>query len=653
MIKIISIILLFLNLVNSQWIDLYGDKNVTILCPFGVTSVGGIICSTIQKFESKITTNFILRTTKPVHWTYSTPLDGSTVGLTVIPQIIYTAMVNPQDSVNYTLQDTGIVYVMGFVPMVLIAPKTSPLQNLQDVLNFAKTRSFSESLNIAYFSTGSSFHLASLQFAMKTTENYKLIEASFLTDISILLLNKTADIGFVTTTMAYDLRNAFNSIAVCSQYPIAELPTAVPLPGENINIVEGNYFALIVPNQLNQTIRQNIALTVDKWMSNLDFINDLRKNIINPFFIKGTQLISFLEQRIALMKSLLYPNPPASKVSVHPSDFLLYFVLTLYSVTMIACILGFLVLYKFGHTPVFKTASTNFLIVMMLGIVISYQYMIIVSIFELSVSKIDINRSFICQIQPWILGLGFDITFGALFLKTYRLYKIFDNTTSLEKVNLKDKTLASYLISYLSIQMLFLIIWTVKDPLLLNQKIIENTSQVIKFMYVCRSENMSFWITTSIISRYFILIVGLILAIKARNVDSDFNEIKPISFCIYALVIFCGLFYAVFSFSEQVTLQYILSGLGTWICISCVLVGLIGWKVIIAVFHPELNVVKLEKRNTVDETDSSTRRDNSEINLIKISNVKSNGVFDYIEDCKKRNSVSVSDLDVILDLLKK
>lgn len=46
------------------------------------------------------------------------------------------------------------------------------------------------------------------------------------------------------------------------------------------------------------------------------------------------------------------------------------------------------------------------------------------------------NRKYTCLAEIWLLSLGFTIAFGSVMLKTWRIFKIFTNTSKIKLVSI-------------------------------------------------------------------------------------------------------------------------------------------------------------------------------------------------------------------------
>jgi hypothetical protein len=128
-----------------------------------------------------------------------------------------------------------------------------------------------------------------------------------------------------------------------------------------------------------------------------------------------------------------------------------------------------------------------------------------------------------CTARVWFLNLGFTMTFGALFVKTYRLHKIFNNAI-LRSVAITNNQLLRRLGAMVAMDVFWLILWTSVSPYVL-----ESADRP-----VCVASNDKFpFPVIMVVMKGAMMLYGTKLTWDVRGVPSAFNETTYISITIY------------------------------------------------------------------------------------------------------------------------
>jgi len=73
------------------------------------------------------------------------------------------------------------------------------------------------------------------------------------------------------------------------------------------------------------------------------------------------------------------------------------------------------------------------------------------------------NTAATCQLRTWLFNLTVTIFFTPLFLKVYRVWLIFENP-KLSRVVISNRRMATWMVSILMVEIVWLIIWTAVSP---------------------------------------------------------------------------------------------------------------------------------------------------------------------------------------------
>lgn len=150
-----------------------------------------------------------------------------------------------------------------------------------------------------------------------------------------------------------------------------------------------------------------------------------------------------------------------------------------------------------------------------------------------------------CKSAIIIGHISFTIIFGSLFLKTYRIYKIFNQSRVLQVVKINNTHLSMILLGFIAV------LCTILGLCLRFEKLTPDAVIVDDLSYIeCATEN-SMWIWAIIAAELVFIIYGTYLAVKVANVPMEFNESRYIAICIYQLVAFGGLCLAVLELTNM------------------------------------------------------------------------------------------------------
>jgi len=134
----------------------------------------------------------------------------------------------------------------------------------------------------------------------------------------------------------------------------------------------------------------------------------------------------------------------------------------------------------------------------------------------------------LCTSFIWLLGLGFVLVYGCLFIKTWALYKVWRNAVRYQKASLTPVYILKCLGAAVILEVIFLAIWTAIDPPKVHlMKTVDNTAE-----YQCNTKHITFWIIFLVVKGAW-LIFGAVLSVLTRNIAKEYNESSSIAYAIY------------------------------------------------------------------------------------------------------------------------
>lgn len=286
-----------------------------------------------------------------------------------------------------------------------------------------------------------------------------------------------------------------------------------------------------------------------------------------------------------------YPTPCARPVvapqEIAYSDGGSIALIIIAAVMMVISLLFAIALFIKRKTPVVKSASPVFCYLIILGLMFSYA-----SIFVFVGTPTD----FTCGIRPWLVGLALALVLGNLFAKTWRVYRIFEQSNFYAKVTvIENKSLLGFSFFMLCLELLIPLIWTAVDrprPTLIQVNL--DTS-----FHDCQSNNLSFqWAMVACfgIINFFVLAYGAFLAFKTRQVSSAFSESRYIGVCIYNMLVLgvVTIPVAYIAAAGFFTIFFV-RAIAILLCTTFVLLVLFGNKIYIIFYRPDKNSLEYIK----------------------------------------------------------
>lgn len=193
-----------------------------------------------------------------------------------------------------------------------------------------------------------------------------------------------------------------------------------------------------------------------------------------------------------------------------------------------------------------KMSSPRLNNVIVVGAILIYIAGILLGI-DGNFASIDIEAILRCRLSTWVACLGFTLGFGGMFLKTWRVHKIFHNRT--KKMIITDFQLFAVLGLFLSIDLLILMVWEIVDPLYASKHYTGreeyrlSTDTNYKAYYIeCTSNHPKIWLGVIYAYKGLMLAFGALMAWETRNVTFPaLNDSKHIGISVYNVVFPCAL----------------------------------------------------------------------------------------------------------------
>jgi len=141
---------------------------------------------------------------------------------------------------------------------------------------------------------------------------------------------------------------------------------------------------------------------------------------------------------------------------------------------------------------------------------------------------------------PWLAFIGFTTAFSALFAKTWRINKLFNEGSAFSRNRVSERDVLIPFFILLTANVVVLILWTLLDPLMYQRKAHPGTdgwNRAVSTYGSCQSKNSLVpFILPLIILNLVLLIIANWQAYNARLIESEFSESTYIGFVMAILL---------------------------------------------------------------------------------------------------------------------
>jgi len=254
----------------------------------------------------------------------------------------------------------------------------------------------------------------------------------------------------------------------------------------------------------------------------------------------------FENDLINMVQAMIWPDgsegmentPPDQKISKYDIPVAVQAPLLAFAAVLLVS-LGVLLGYVWYHreSEVIKATSPKFNYCIIVGSIITA----VAGVLYLVDLKVD--NPAMCCFRLYLPTFGVIFMFSPLVVKTYRVYRIFNNPELRKLTHLKDPILLKGVAFMLTIQIAFTIISigaALPEPQLVDSKSLSSSSETVR---VVECTTSPYFIVLVLVYLSLLVLYGLYLAVATRNVPDKYNESRYIAFTItfylvYGLIIF-------------------------------------------------------------------------------------------------------------------
>ena len=220
-----------------------------------------------------------------------------------------------------------------------------------------------------------------------------------------------------------------------------------------------------------------------------------------------------------------------------------------------------------------SSQKLNYIIIA--GTFFAYTTIVILAILESPLGQLMSDELFktVCVVRIWILPLSFTLSYGTMFAKAWRIYRIFNDPWASNRP-LKDYHLMLIVLGIGLVDIMYLIPWTIIDPYRRFPALGETNYREFSrcSFFSCSSDMLIVWLGILTAYKVIVMLAGvIIISLVQKNVGQKkyYNDSKSLAGALYttALSFILGVFIQLFfTFQQEITFAYVASA--TWVNIS-------------------------------------------------------------------------------------
>ncbi|KAJ3299368.1 hypothetical protein HK104_009155 [Borealophlyctis nickersoniae] len=510
------------------------------------------------------------------------PKDGSVITLINLPHIYIQPYV-PSLHAQYTPDDIAIAYIHTYTPLVLLVAANSPIRDWYDFVDACKT----SHVVVSGAGMGTVFEVGSDRLRKLANLQFDYASAGDGADAAI---NATVAGNFTaawTTTPVVIGRTDIRPIAIAAEFefPQIDAPTFNNL---GINYVDGIYRGVGLPKGTRDDVLQQVSDYFNHMNRNLSFIAEVQASGATQVFMPygSKSLNTFTARYYKQVMSTLFPPDPIERGALYS-----FFALGGVGVLLTIGAAGFATVYR--ATPIIKGSSYFFNLIILVGILLAYLSVMVYSVQMPLQGVTEQTLNLVCQGMPWLLGLGFDITFAAIIVKSYRLYRLFMfSAASIIQFNASNLAILKWVAIVCGANVVVYVVWTAYDPLTATLLSLDGNET---FYYACQSRSSAF-LAVTLVLKYAMLVACIFFSIKLRDLNAMLNESKAIAAATFSTTFISTVCLAVYALVGNFEGRYIILTGGAILGTTCVLGALFVPKIMVVIFSPDSNTFDAVRR---------------------------------------------------------
>jgi len=244
-------------------------------------------------------------------------------------------------------------------------------------------------------------------------------------------------------------------------------------------------------------------------------------------------------QAVALLSEITCYGRSIANPVIDPSYLplgLVYFTWFLAIAIIIGCFALASWIWQHRFHGVVNASSPAFMIQMCIGCIVEVASIIPMS-FQENVVDSTAALDAACMIFPWLFFVGFALIYAPLLVKTYRIYRLFNNKKLIRFTITNSDLLRIEAIGFVPV-ILFMALWTALSPMRWTRTVTGTdsaTEQVFATAGTCTCDNVLVALLPIVTYLGLWIVAGVVLTVMTRNAPTEFSEGRYISMNIVML----------------------------------------------------------------------------------------------------------------------
>lgn len=210
-----------------------------------------------------------------------------------------------------------------------------------------------------------------------------------------------------------------------------------------------------------------------------------------------------------------------------------------------------------------------------------------------------------CSLQVWCIALGFDLIFGTICAKTWRIYRIFSHFRHGPVRFVSDEILVLFIACLIACDLAFLSAWNVVNPWKLRKLITRKNAVTEIRQNICECDNFLTWSIALYVLKSFIMALAVFLSLLIRRVKrKGFKSAKTTIILVYVLTFFysLGILSLFLGGNNNMIVVFLLnfvSVIGSVIAVCCTVFLASLWPVFL-LKYPTLQTIKFKRNKSTN-----------------------------------------------------
>jgi hypothetical protein len=338
----------------------------------------------------------------------------------------------------------------------------------------------------------------------------------------------TTVVGNSWTNFLACFADTFDPTSLTFDYLHSADPQCWPLTQQLVTVVRKQYWSSSTVTNSSSCIPGLDALQLLSWLYNTDVSDTVTAAhyVAQLVDVQGVRAAytATLNSVLCDDKTLLITLPVVWQLNTGIKA--LGYAAASIGIAMVTLYAAFTFVYR-NHALI-RSASPLFLFISFLGLLLMFGSIIAL------VSPVTAAS---CDAFNWLLNCGVMCTFGPLFAKTWRIYRIFGRR-KLSVIKISNRKLLAIVGVLFMVELILMIVWQSVSPLQPYLTVTTSGSPTVTTDYLqCSTQGSGSTMLAVIgVEKGLLFVFGALMAFSTRKVSSQFNDSSQVALSIYNVV---------------------------------------------------------------------------------------------------------------------